>query len=421
METLYSQSPCSLLELSIRSIFCGDCEESIERLMQLPPKEAFEAAIIAKNKTVISYRTKYESVWDCWYSAQGVKFFDSRNIISLYNDYSMYSPSCNFIEFEVLHKWKECTDVLMKMHDRYSLIAKKVHEKGLSHSIHHMYKVIYPEKITNTIRDYYSKIDDASFLGELFNSYITEKDESYCDPLQFLELNYSEPNVRNNYSNLLTEIVILSSRSIKYLDDSMDILKRSSHYMRKKLYYLIFSSCLRAKRMASSLKTAAKNRDNCGINKMDFEREALSLDVLVGFRNFIESIFNIKEVINIIEFCNFVPLENVSAVFKRVISSNDDIDKRNKLEYKLEISRISSFLRKKYPSLVISRKLRVEKLLKKIDPTIEGELYNTCSQPVFIKYINESVEKLKNEIREMEMFMRDLPGEVLEKNHEQEQ
>ncbi|CUT18162.1 MULTISPECIES: hypothetical protein [Candidatus Ichthyocystis] len=406
MKIINYRNPCSLVELSMKAVLGVDCEGSIDNLMQLSPREAIEAAIIVSNRMAANYRTKYESVIESFNNRrEHIEFFENSSEFSLYNDYSLYSPSCNFMEFEALNRWKESVKILINVHDRYSVISQKVHERDHNERINPIYKLIYSDDISDLIGDYYNRKDRNFFLPDLI-PYDIEIDKTYLDPLQFFDLFSSGHIYSFNASSLLTEIVSASLKVIKNLNESMDILEKSCHCIRKKLYCLIVSSCSQAKHAASLLETAAENRSNYDKHKMSFEKENLSLDVLTCFRNFMESVFNIKEIINIMEFFNFVPLEDVSRVLKRNFSTaNDVVYKISRSEFRMEVNVISSFLIKKYESLISKKKLRMKKLLRKINPNNKVGLHSSSFQPVFVKCINQSVEKIRNEIRELETMM----------------
>lgn len=103
---------------------------------------------------------------------------------------------------------------------------------------------------------------------------------------------------------------------------------------------------------------------------------------------------------------NVYKRQDVSRVLKRNFSTaNDVVYKISRSEFRMEVNVISSFLIKKYESLISKKKLRMKKLLRKINPNNKVGLHSSSFQPVFVKCINQSVEKIRNEIRELETMM----------------
>ncbi|WP_092486082.1 hypothetical protein [Candidatus Ichthyocystis hellenicum] len=403
----------------MKSIFGVDCKKSIkkiESLIQLSPREYIEFAILVNNKKVITHRTKYETILDRHYSTKNIKFSENCDKLSIYNDYSLYSPLCNSAEFEKLSKWKKYVDVIINMYDTQCLVSRNVHKKNSHWKMHPMYQVIYDKNNRDIIKNYYDKRDEILSLPELPASYEErEKILYYYDPLQFIDIR-GFSNAKCSTDLLSYELMVRASRNVHELDKSMHILEKSNHLIRKNLYNSIMSLCLHAKSMASSLETSARNKRTNRDHPVNIEKEysiIKSLNILVCFRDFMESLFYIKEIINIMEFCNFVPLEDIIKVFEYIILiNNTTADKDNKSEYEREIASIHAFLREKYPSIITRRKFKIDTLLKKINLSNDEIEYlitkidKDYPMPIFVRSVIESVKKIKSEIKEMEVFMK---------------
>ncbi|WP_092486070.1 hypothetical protein [Candidatus Ichthyocystis hellenicum] len=302
-------TPCTLLELSAKSVFGVSCKESVDCLMQLSHNEIFNAASLI-NRRRASF-SMYETVLE---SNSSIYPFPN-SWTAICKDNIHISGNCKELE------------VVVRLMD-------------------------YINEIT-TCTDTLIKEDVSDFLGIISGG---EKPESM-------------------------------KTISKKIDNSIKDLKKYGKIVNKSLYYLSMASLLQVKNSFLSLLKSlalvmlAKLRSN-KIKDVD--------KILTCLHSFAEDVSKLKETIfHTIHICNFLPLEKIIKIFE---SKDSDL-------YKSELSAALSLLRKKYKFLIVEKKLKMKNLLEIIDQGNKDQVTSVTA------------DKLRDEIREMELFLGDFTEE----------
>lgn len=433
MNNVCAFKPCTLLELSIKNIFGVSCEESISRLRQLSTKEIIEAAVLVRTPKMIL--TKYESVLN----------FESNNMHQFfYEDFGKLSESDykRLINYDELRALSECSRIIGKFIDKHGdNFSKNLPIDDEHWKSHPMCQVIYNKEGTDVSKSYYEKFCERRCeilsLPELTSKRCKhsktkrsaspepsmKKFSCYYDPMRFLSKNYLDHERDYPFGIILAETQTRAAILMESLDDTMSILKRNSRYLQKPFHTIVMASSLQLRHSIMSLKKSLSERSRtyrmigkfAGFFYKELgskERELQlveSLAVVACVRAIDSNVRAIKEkIIPLLERSNFVQLEDLVEMFRNKISTGKiRRDEVNSL--KLSLEKTSHFLGKKCRAIMAIKRSRIEQLLKKIDLKDQHSSNKVFLEPVFINGINESVEKMRKEIAEMETTIKALP------------
>ncbi|WP_139057316.1 hypothetical protein [Candidatus Ichthyocystis hellenicum] len=370
-------SPCTLLELSIKSIFGVDCRGSVDCLMQLPYYEVFGAAILVKRKRGISF-SKYEPVFE---SSSSEMF--SCKLDDFCRGY--FDPTINCEKIRMLSSVTYLMEAIF--FDLDVMFSESVEPELIdcSWKLNPIYQIVNSKDDVDIIRCCYERMNTILSLPEpvdaavdlslpvLTPSYEKENVFCYYDPLCFFPV--YDPR---SGSRCLSDTEILESMSfmISSVREIMFNLEDSRRRIGKKLYALSMAALLQMEKTFSEI-------DNIGKDELIGREKSIigSLKLITCLRNLKDDVGKIKRTIfPAMKNCNFVPLEDMIEMFKSAESSL----------YKKEIMMITSLLKRKYPNLISSRRLKIDNVIKK----------NKKSNK------DESLKKMNDEIKEMEMLMR---------------
>ncbi|CUT18149.1 MULTISPECIES: hypothetical protein [Candidatus Ichthyocystis] len=390
--------PSSLFELSIKFIFSVDCKESMSNLRQLSYAETIEAAILVRRK-MVSF-SKYETISE---SASGGEMFPDSWVKFCDDNYFL---SNNPQQIRVLTDLsKRINGIVADANDIFSeIFPSNIYDAYWSS--HPMYQVIYTESSADIIKNYQnmkshilSLPDPPSIEKDLMLPLLPSSEEIYYyDPLCFFPICIVECG--SPAKKRMCNAAVILPRSLRFIDYavlvSISNLKESRGKISKILYCLSMASLFQINRSISSLVKSFLHRNALYLEKVE-ERDRLimsSLNVIICLRNFINYVSGLeKTIFSAIKICNFFPLEDMKEMFER----RDPYLCRN------EIKKVSSFLKKKYFSLISRKKLRADDLVKKISENKLGN--NSKFLSVSVENATKSLRKLNNEIREMEMFL----------------
>ncbi|CUT18157.1 MULTISPECIES: hypothetical protein [Candidatus Ichthyocystis] len=392
-------NPCSLIELSMKSIFGVDCEQSIGHLMQLSCADVLEAATIVKRKS-ISF-SKYERIsesssggdifpseWNDFCSMHFNLFVNSEEIAmvssvtylmeAIFLDLKFMFPSPPEILF---------TDDVWKSNPVYQLVNSKSKDgAGIC----------------------YEKIDDLLLLSDpddhidgfalpIIGSSGEEKLFYYYDPLCFFPVHNPRSGSRCISGREIREsmsFMISSSRKI------MSNLVELRYCIGKNLYNLSIIALLQMEKTFSEV-------DSIGQEGFIGRKQSIieSLKLITCLRNIKNDVRKIEDVIfPAMQYCNFVPLEDMLRLFELVDS---DL-------YKNEIVMLVSIIKIKCQDIIETKKSKIELFLRKIEQNEESNnlneernnLYELSFTQVYVGNVGRSLEKLSEEIEEMEVFLR---------------
>ncbi|WP_139057315.1 hypothetical protein [Candidatus Ichthyocystis hellenicum] len=391
-------NPCTLFELSVKSIFGVDSKGSINHLMQLSYKETLEAAILV-NRKVVSF-SKYESISE---SVSGSEMFPDSWVKFCKENYYL---SSNPEELKILLDLsKRINEIVAGTSDMFSkVLPSNVYD--VCWSSHPIYKVIYNKSSANIIKNYHEIKNQILSLPEpqcvVKNLSVLPSPEEiayYYDPLCFFPIGTVEYGSSATAFSCSKDVSI--PRSLKFINYSalapIHDLRKNRRVIRKILYRLAMASLLQINSSISSVARSFSHRNNLEVIGVT-EREKLvisSLDIITSLRNFIKDVNTLERTIfSAIKVCNFVPLEEVKKMFER----------RNPYLFRNDIMQVASFLKIKYCNILIKKKLRFDELMKQLKKSHKLEdnsrLFSTCAYN-----ISKSLKKLEDDIREMEIFM----------------
>ncbi|WP_139057313.1 hypothetical protein [Candidatus Ichthyocystis hellenicum] len=388
----------------------------MEHLMQITTKEAIESALIMKRKKV--NLTKYESIWESYSSKQ---FHKNYNKFSL----KYCSQLSNYKELKNLIKLKTIISEIIDVNTFYFLRKLPSNVSNISCNDDKMHKVICDENSADIVDDCYSgknyvlTFQDISYPQSRF---VSSTEEVMCHRYQpyFLKTFPIWSRKRVLLDKIISFIDSKSSSVAVLLNRSMQILEKLLKLgVKKQVYHLSMASCLQLKHSISLLKKLLSSSIRTRTSGKK-ETIAMSLSILIHTKNLIRDIFILKRnILPIIECHNFVHLEDLIIIFKNIISSNNiNISKLNsynlvekkKLEHRKlvlerEIYKIYSFLRVKYTQIIKNKKSRIEYMVRSTNTDKKLCTSNkNYINPIFIKKANKLVEKLKEEIKEIEQL-----------------
>ncbi len=427
-----AMSPLSLEELAIGSVFGVNRKESIEQLMHLSHKETMEL-IVALNHSK-GGRTKYEPSLGCCYGDQLTQMYQVNA--------NFFHENCkkisNYQELTSLASLMDHVHVLMNECEN---ISKTFLSKNKYRNTHPICQTINTKNTGDIIKNYYerrSRILSLPFPpagGPPPKIPSLEETSYYYDPIIFLDVSHYHGD-RNNYQcmELFIEVIISpiieSYSTIRlHLHKFINDLKKKSKYIRKKIYRLVTALLLHIKFHTSFFPAIAERRLSAkrtnAENMLDLRKEELilmSLEIIICLRNFVELTTNIinKTITPMLELCNYISLEDALEAFKiRITGLRSDIifitaamENKDMLEEKeepfllarktvekkkscillskTEIIKIKSFLKRRYPDLIMHKKFVVKYLLKKIKKNDSTDAL---------------IRGLRKEIEEMELFL----------------
>ncbi|CUT18166.1 MULTISPECIES: hypothetical protein [Candidatus Ichthyocystis] len=194
----------------------------------------------------------------------------------------------------------------------------------------------------------------------------------YRDPLYFLNPKLAFCNLEIAPCSRIKEFVInpLRSNSIAVdydLCKLMVCLKESSAKMSKKSYNIIMAALLQILHSNNLLLESTSRR--CVAENGPYESEnlaMLSLNIVISLRNCIEIVGSIrKTLIPLLDLCNYVPLEDVTMIIRsRILNSSLGVYRS---DWEREFRNISLFLKAKYNELIANKNMTIKCLLGKID------------------------------------------------------
>ncbi|WP_092486103.1 hypothetical protein [Candidatus Ichthyocystis hellenicum] len=387
-------NPSTLLELSASFVFGVDCKESLRYLGQLSNTEAFEFATLIRRGGV-SF-SKYEYVLD---SSSGREMFpdrwdkfceDHRWLLSNPNDLRLMSSFTSVMErITVVVDFMFSDKLSCNMVDFY-----------WRHNP--IYQIVNNRYGTDIIRAYYemeSEIlnlkDPVKIKKGLVLPILKSEEDVFCyyDPMCFFPVHSYISGERCLLAENVYELVwsmLLDVGTLIY------DLTESKSGVRRSLYYVLISLSLQIEKMLLNAERVKYGIIGKGILTRDRKKSVIeSLKLITCLRNLKKSVGKIeKTTLRAIKNCNFIPLEDVMRMFELVVNRDE--------MYRSEIVVVSSFLKKKYPSLIESRKIMIESLLGKIKQSDNDKGYLTQS---YLDNVNRSIEKMRKEIEEMEVFL----------------
>ncbi|WP_092486079.1 hypothetical protein [Candidatus Ichthyocystis hellenicum] len=381
----------------MKSIFGVDCKGSVDNLMQLSQSEVFEVAVLVKRNRVSFSR--YESISE---SGSGCEIFPRkwRDFCSKY-----FYLSSNPEEAGIASYVTYLMEVIF--FDISCMFPKKL-PSDISNYLwraNPIYQVVNSGDDEDIIKCYYEKRDRILFLREPIDvtenltlpALISLSDViCYYDPLCFFPVYNPVSGSRCVSLVEIRESMSFMISSVRNAISNLEILRSD---IGKLLYHLSMSSLLQLEKTFSDM-------DGIGKDELAGREKSIigSLKLISCLRNLKKSAHKIKKVIfPVMQICNFLSLENIIEMFELVNSNL----------YKNEITILSSLLRRKYPVLIESRRLRIDNMLEKVKKSSEGGSDIVRLSQVSVDVINKSVEKLINEIKEMEMFLVNFSGEKL--------
>ncbi|WP_139057317.1 hypothetical protein [Candidatus Ichthyocystis hellenicum] len=430
-DELFELEPCTLAQLSMRSVFGIRNHESADILSQVSSHDAVEAALLTKQKKVLF--TKYESFLKID-SVQFCKVYDEFDS----NDYIVLDNS------EGLAALEECRSSIIKILSVRDYYFEKflLSDKDSDYwGVHPMYQLVNNNKNGKDLLGNYHRLKSQILsLPELppsrtINS-ISKKPAYpnnilyYRDPLCFFYKDCLWSKRVNCYYDLINSLKMSISSLVTDLDRSISILKISS-LIPEYICKLTIASLLQIKNTAITLETllSKRHRDDTDTPKVTLIWESLS--IILFTRTILEEIAKLRETtLPLVECCNFMSLEDVLKIFESRVTKTSaclagmrrypitrnpylsysySIDEIN-LEHTLssskeEVREISSFLKTKYQFLIPLKNSKIGKLKEEIaclkEKIAPGKKWSSDKDP-YVLFINDSVIRLEKEIQILE-------------------
>ncbi|WP_092486076.1 hypothetical protein [Candidatus Ichthyocystis hellenicum] len=349
-----SFNPCTLMELSIQSIFGVNCKESISKLEQLSAVEIFDAAKLVKRKRVIF--SMYEPVYDPVH-----KVVD--NNVSFPNNWVKFcQDNCK------LSSTPAELSALLYLMDKFDLVTyccKVLLVKDRSKVL----SIANGDSIPKSMDVIIFTIRNLLNLSKKLNVKMT------LSALSFLQLKHSSsPPLRE----------IFGSHILVRYDKILSCFAMAA------LFQLKYSFSILGKALGINiLKRSCRTRNI--VKSVDLLMVRSSLINLLRDVSDLE-----KTILPVIHVCNFISLEEMVKMFKM----------KDSLLCKAEINMAYIILRRKYSALIASKKLMIINILEKIKQRNEAKSSDKVILLSSYMYnLSSSMQKLKNEIMVMELFL----------------
>ncbi|CUT18163.1 MULTISPECIES: hypothetical protein [Candidatus Ichthyocystis] len=397
MSSINSRGNCTLLELSMKSVFGVDCKESLGHLMQLSHTEAFEFATLMRREGV-SF-SKYEPILE---SSSGREMFPER-----------WDKFCDD------HRWLLGNPNDLRLISSFTVVMEKVigivgrmfPEKFDLDTIDCLWKYNLIYQIVNNkigsdiVKAYYATEGTVLALMEPSNAAdglilpsLNSSADVFCyyDPMCFFPVHN-----HINGGRCSSALEIYKSIFSMLFDVSVVVydLSESKDNISKILYHVLMAALLQIEK--TLLKADEVRYELVGRRGVGIERRLSiieSLNLITCLRSIKKDVCKVERTILLaIKNCNFVPLEDMMSMFKSISEREEEI--------KCELVVVSAFLKTKYPQLIEKRRVMVRSMLDKVRRSEVSDSGCMCLTHEHIDNIYKSVEKLNNEIKEMEVFL----------------
>ncbi len=416
-------NPHTLVEISLGAVFGSGCKESIAYLIQIPQKDAINAAIIVNRKIAPQYHTQYECNFESNCGIVSCVDYDE----FFCSNYESFN-GCNLLKFREVILFRKKVDKLINEFNDIFLkdfpFLKNIpfsKKDDCIYSAHPIYQVVHTEKTEDVMSAYRAKKDQISMLPMLPQFVDTESSLQedilyYRDPLYFLHLS-SNPRYENFIYTLL-------DRAYSFIGSIVSSITSLEEYLSIEgmLYYLPKALLLQIKHYNGTLINLITIRKSVDINCPTVcpkQLAVISISIIVCLRNYIRFVFSLKEIVMLfLDYSNFVSLEDIMVAFEQLVS-NPRLEEKYRLIYKTEIVNISSFLRENYSDLVIKKRMKIDYFIGKLNvsneemesflTTTKDDLDKNDLISFFAKSIIKSVKDLMCEIEKIESSLENLP------------
>ncbi|WP_141663209.1 MULTISPECIES: hypothetical protein [Candidatus Ichthyocystis] len=375
-------SPCTLLELSMKSVFGIKCKESIDILMQLSRNEIIDAAILVKRGKM---------------------------------SFSMYDNICDDVpeDYDAVYPFPD--DWVDFCKDNCSLSNNPIE---LGTLLGFMSKINFIDSCVNSILGK----DRSKVLSVIAEDKVTEVPSSMIFMFYIINSLLDDlKTLRFRRMGLFRELPLQLRNSVSPISLIKVLRRNILGKYDKLLWYLTAAASLQLKHSFSLLGSSVDCDFLCAYFMSGGAREVDRMDGIVADLSIPEDIVNDTEdersfrsratsclnefisdvevlggtILPVIHVCNFLPLEDMMEMFKR----------KGSLLCKKQIDSVCSLLRRKYLGIIRRKKLRVGVLIEKIKQSKEVSMDENNLSPVSLSVMNKSVIRLRNEVRSMELLL----------------
>ncbi|WP_092483687.1 hypothetical protein [Candidatus Ichthyocystis hellenicum] len=384
-------NPPTLLELSAGAVLgISGLElsngEYVDYIGHLTTNEVIATSALFERKQL--NLSRYESILDLE-SDDGYRFFyDDLNEITR-DDCKRLS---NYSEIHALKKCRSSINVMANELHCLFLVNLPVDDARSNRKDHPLYKVIYDKDSTDIAKNYRKRRCEILSIP-------------CCrDPLCFLDKYYLHLYgcTRSMVKCSLKNKVRTLRGCFKF---QIDALKKYSTRLQRALCALIMSLASQVENSLTLLyESLSKNNTHLGREISIVESREIpiveSLNIIILFKKLCRGVELLKErVAPIMEYSNFIPLEDRIEILKRRVIISASIGKPlNRSYVNSNISALnatSSYLKRKLLVLTEKRKLRIKHLLEKINLGNEYKSEENFFEPAFIDRIDSLLEKIR--------------------------
>ncbi|WP_092343261.1 hypothetical protein [Candidatus Ichthyocystis sparus] len=428
-------SPCTLAQLSMKSILGIDNNPlSTQPISRISSHEAVEAALIIRGKTK-SFSSKYDEPLPKTNSDDNGGKFCSIYGKFYCDDYKVLDNCEGATE---LQKCADNIERILSARTNYFLKYLPSDKDNECWSTHPIHKLVNSSDISNfssnlcKLKDSILSLPELPSPGTDYNPETKSYSSSisyYLDPLYFLSTKCLYSKTSNHHYALMGSLSIYASLVMINLDKSISILENSNH-IPGCICRLSIASLLQVKHTALKLKKLIATRQEKEHSSRRIILTKISLEIIIFTKKVSAEIEKLQEtIIPLIECCNFLSLEDLLKIFEGKVSKTNEylckikpshlvddpaisIDKErmetNRSSLEKEMGDISCFLKNKYQLLIPLKKSKIKRLRENIE-SIKQKIAHvdeeTISKDLHILSLNDSVEKLEEEVKEMEKFI----------------